>query len=61
MEQDFTIEEILDMPVMSESKAGDYKEPDYMETNTDTYGECNHGIFCVTGKDSDSIDIDDLY
>lgn len=61
MEQDFTIEEILDMPVMGESKTGDYKEPDYMETNTDTHGKCNHGIFCVTGKDSDCIDIDDLY
>lgn len=48
-------------PFGVESKAGDYKEPDYMETNTDTRGECNHGIFCVTGKDSDSIDIDDLY
>ena len=41
-------------------------------TNTDCVGQddlCknkshennNHGIFCVTGKDSEFIDIDDLY
>ena len=26
-----------------------------------SHGECNHGIFCVTGNDSDYIDIEDLY
>ena len=25
-----------------------------------THGECNHELFCVTGKDSDHIDIEDL-
>ena len=27
----------------------------------ESHDECNHGLFCVTEKDSDYIDIDDLY
>lgn len=27
----------------------------------DTHDNSSHGIFCVTGKDSDCIDIEDLY
>lgn len=27
----------------------------------ESHDKSNHGIFCVTGKDSDFIDIDDLY
>lgn len=71
-------------------KMGDYKEPDYMESNSFTsnvrisepkvsadkeqnpnnsysaYNESHSGeipceLFCVTEKDSDYIDIDDLY
>lgn len=25
------------------------------------HGECNHGLFCVTKKDLELIDIEDLY
>ena len=27
----------------------------------ESHGECNHELFCVTGKDLDCIDIDDLF
>lgn len=27
----------------------------------ESHCECNHELFCVTGKDLDYIDIDDLY
>ncbi len=27
----------------------------------ESHGECNHELFCVTGNDSDCIDIEDLY
>lgn len=95
MENDFSVEEMLDMPVMGEvqmnptnmdcegqnelckvrytpigveSKTGDCEEPDYIESNnfsikdSESQGEkirCE--LFCVTGKDSDYIDIEDLY
>lgn len=63
---DFSAEEILDMPVMGEVLS----EPTL--TNTDcmsqndlckneSHDKSNHGSFCVTGKDSDYIDIEDLY
>ena len=42
-------------------KTGDYKEPDYIEADSESHGNNDHGIFCVTGKDSDYIDIDNLY
>lgn len=75
MEHDFTVEEMLDMPVMGEvqmnltntdcvgqddlRKTGDYKEPDY-EVDNGSHGECNHELFCVTGKDSGHIDISSI-
>ena len=43
-------------------KTGDYKEPDYIETDNESHGgkiPCE--LFCVTGKDLDCIDIDDLF
>lgn len=66
MEYDLFIEEILDMPTEGEVQ----NEPTL--TNIDcvghnglckdeSHGECNHELFCVTGKDLDCIDIDDLY
>lgn len=66
MEHDFSIEEILDMPVMGEVLS----EPTL--TNIDCMGQndlCkneshdnnNRELFCVIGKDSDHIDIEDLY
>lgn len=65
MENDFSIEEILDMPTECEVLS----EP--ILTNIDCVGqdkickneshdESNHGLFCVTEKDLDYIDIDDL-
>lgn len=65
MERDFSIEEILDMPTEGEVQMN--------LTNVDCVGQdelCkneSHGrksdreLFCVTEKDSDYIDIDDLY
>ena len=77
MENDFSIEEILDMPTEGEVhlnlplKNADCKVQMNL-TNTDCVGQndlckseshdkSNHGIFCVTGKGLDYIDIDDLY
>lgn len=67
MERDFSIEEMLDMPVMGdeigEPKVSADKEQNpnnSYSANNDSHGECNQGIF-VTGKDSELIDIDDLY
>ena len=31
------------------------------EADNESHENSNHGIFCVTGKDSDCIDLDDLY
>lgn len=42
-------------------ETGDYKEADYIEADNEPYDECNHELFCVTEKDSDYIDIEDLY
>ena len=65
MKHDFSIEEIVDMPTEGEVQMN--------LTNTDCVGHndlCkneSHGrksdreLFCVTGNDSDYIDIDDLY
>ena len=54
---EFTVEEMLDMPVMGEVQLN--------LTNTDcdeeSHDNSNHGIFCVTGKDLGCIDTDDLY
>lgn len=63
---DFSIEEMLDMPVIGEVQ----DEPTLINTDcvgqndlckNESHDNNNHGIFCVTGKDSDYIDIDDLY
>ena len=43
-------------------KTGDFKEPDYIEANNESHGrKIDRELFCVTGKDLDYIDIDDLY
>lgn len=67
MEHDFSIEEILDMPTEGEVQMN------LPLVNTDCVGHndlCKNGshgrksdreLFCVTGNDSDYIDIDDLY
>lgn len=56
IEHDFSVEEILDMPVMSDRLA----KPNNI-SDRNTHGERNHGLFCVTGQDSGFIDIEDLY
>ncbi len=66
MEQDFSIEEILDMPTMG----GCQTEPsmtnaDCVEQNelckNDTHGEDNHELFVVSERNLDIIDLDKLY
>lgn len=32
-----------------------------MESDNESHGGCNHELFCVTEKDLEFIDIDDLY
>lgn len=56
MEQDFTIEEILDMPVMSNENS----EQNSVSDN-ESHDKSNHGIFCVTEKDLECIDVNNLY
>ncbi len=50
MEYDFTIEEMLDMPVIGE-EIGEPKVS--AEADNESHDNCNHGIFCITGKDSE--------
>ena len=57
MEQDFSIEEILDMPTEGDVNNGNNEQ----NTDNKSHGEDNHGIFCITGNDSGLVDIDDLY
>ena len=40
---------------------GNYKEPTYIEADSESHDKSNHGIFCVNGKAPELIDIDDLY
>jgi len=74
---DFSVEEILDMPTEGEVQMNlpcinNVCEVQMNMANIDcvgqddlckneSHGECNHGLFFVTEKDSDYIDIDDLY
>lgn len=49
-------------PISVQSKTDDCNEPDYIETDNESHsGEIFCGLFFVTGKNSDYIDIDDLY
>lgn len=56
MEHDFTIEKMLGIPVMEDES----NEQNNVSDN-ESHDNNNHGTFCVTGNDSDHIDIDDLY
>lgn len=64
MEHDFSVEEILDMPTEGEVQMNlaniDCVGQDELCKN-ESHGEYNHGLFGVTGNDSDCIDIEDLY
>lgn len=67
MENDFSIEEILNMPtegeVQSESILTDinYVRQDDLCKNESHCAKLHGELFCVAGKDLDLIDIDDLY
>ena len=52
---------VVSTPTGVQSQTGDYNEPDYIEVDNESHGECNHELFCITGKDSDYIDIYELY
>ena len=53
---------VVSTPTGAQSQTGDYKEPDYIDTDNESHGgEIPCELFCVTGKDSDYIDIEDLY
>ena len=56
MEYDFSVEKMLDMPVMGD----EFGEQNNVSDN-ESHDNSSHGIFCITGKDSDCIDIEDLY
>ena len=56
MENNFPIEEILDMPTMGDES----KEQNNISDN-ESHGESNHEFFDVTEKDLDCIEIGDLY
>ncbi len=43
-----------------QTKTGDYNEPDYIEADKESHCNNDHGIFCVTGKDSGFIDINSI-
>lgn len=66
---DFSIEEMLDMPVMGEVVTNNSEVPKQGsipfkidDTNTDeSHDNSSPRIFCVTGKDIDLIDIDDMF
>ncbi len=69
MEHDFSVEEMLDMPIMGDENgepkvsAGKEHQPNYsfQVDNKPHGGKFPQELFCVTGKDSDYIDIEDLY
>lgn len=68
MERDFSIEEMLDMPVMGDEigelkvSADKEQNPNYSDiADSESHDKSNLGILCATGKDSGLIDIDELY
>lgn len=68
MENDFSIEEMLDMPIMGDEigepkvSVDNEQNPNYSDlADNESHDKSDHGIFCVTRKDSDYIDIDELF
>ena len=65
MENDYSIEEILDMPIEGEVQMNltntDCVEQDELCKNESHGGKIPCELFCVTGNNSDLVDIDDLY
>lgn len=65
-EHDFIMEEILDMPTEGEVLSESILTSTVCTRHNDlckneSHGKCNHGIFCVTGKDLEFIDIDSIF
>lgn len=53
---------VVSTPSGVQSKTGDCKKPDYIESDNESHGVKLHGeLFCVTGNDSDFIDIDSIF
>lgn len=49
-------------PTGVQFKTGDYNEPDYIKADNESHGrKTDRELFCVTGKDSDYIDIDSIF
>lgn len=42
-------------------KTGYYKEPDYIEADNESHDNSNHGIFYVTEKDLELIDVNSIF
>lgn len=68
MEHDFSIEEMLDMPVTGDEigepkvSADNEQNPNYSDiADNESHNNSSHGIFCVTGKGSGYIDIDEMF
>lgn len=67
---DFSVEEMLDMPVMGEESPKNSEIPkqgaipsqiDNMNVDESHCAEIHSELFCVTGEGADCVDIDDLY
>ena len=53
---------VVSTPISVEPKTGYCREPDYIEADNESHGrKIRRELFCVTGKDLEFIDIDDLY
>ena len=53
---------VVSTPIGAEAKTGDYKETDYIEADSESQGrKTDRELFCVTGKDIDCIDVENLY
>lgn len=64
MEQNFSIDEILDMPTEGEDQMNLTNSDCVGQSDlciNDTHGEDNHGLFAVRERNLDIIDLDELY
>lgn len=62
MEHDFSIEEMLDMPTEGDVQSEPIMANIDCAGQDESHGAKLHGeLFCVTGKDSDCIDIDSIF
>lgn len=64
MEQNFSIDEILDMPTEGEVQMNLTNSDCVGQSDlciNDTHGEDNHGLFAVSERNLDIIGLDELY